>query len=126
MSDFEQLNSMSELPKTWIFDLDGTVVYHRPYNTFLKDELLPGFKEFYRRNILPQDYVLFITARTNRKLRTRLFLWRQGIRYNKIIFGLPCGERILFNDIKPRENLKTAYAFNLKRNKGFEEFRFNL
>lgn len=126
MSDFEQLNNLSELPKTWIFDLDGTVVYHRPFNTFIKDKLVPGFKDFYRQNVLPQDYVLFVTARKRKKISTMLFLWRQGIRYNKILFGLPYGERILFNDVKPKENLKTAYAINLQRNKGFEEFRFDL
>jgi hypothetical protein len=121
MSRKEQLNRFSELPKTWIFDLDGTVVFHRPMNTFLKDELVPDFKTFYEKYIGDDDYVLFITARTNRKLKTRWFLWRNGIRYNKIIFGLPTGERILFNDIKPRQNLHTAFAFNLERNKGFSK-----
>ena len=39
------------------------------------------------------------------------------IRYNKIIYDMPNGERILMNDIKP-SGLKTAYSYNLDRDIG--------
>ena len=126
MQNFEQLNNLSDLSTTWIFDLAGTIVYHKPSSVFsllFRDTLLPGVREFFKTNIKEGDYVLFVTARNRGKLATRFFLWKNGIRYNKILFNLPYGERILFNDIKPLTNLKTAYAINLVRNKGFEIFK---
>ena len=46
------------------------------------------------------------------------------IRYDRILFNLRSGARILINDIKPvgiagnSEPLKTAYAINVERNEG--------
>jgi len=40
-----------------------------------------------------------------------------GIEYDKIIYDMPNGERILVNDIKP-SGLKTAYSYNLTRDTG--------
>ena len=37
---------ISSLEKTWILDLDGTVVVHNGYKTDGKDTFLPGAKEF--------------------------------------------------------------------------------
>ena len=47
---------MSELSKTWIFDLDGTLVVHNGYKTG-EDALLPGVREFFR-SIPEGDYIL--------------------------------------------------------------------
>ena len=41
-------------------------------------------------------------------------LKNSGIRYDEIIYGLPCGERILVNDCKP-SGVVTAIAINKKR-----------
>jgi hypothetical protein len=122
MQDFKQLKELSDLPKTWIFDLDGTILIHNSNNLVYEDTLIPGFKEFCIKNISKQDYILLVTARKKGRLKTILFLWKNKIRYNKIVFGLPFGERILFNDIKPTTGLKTAYAINVERNLGFIRF----
>ena len=37
---------LSTLPKTWIFDLDGTIVRHNGYKLDGKDSLLAGMKEY--------------------------------------------------------------------------------
>jgi len=122
MQDFEQLKGLSDLPKTWIFDLDGTILIHNSNNLVYEDTLILGFKEFCRKNISKKDFVLLVTARKKGRLKTILFLWKNKIKYNKIVFGLPFGERILFNDIKPTTGLKTAYAINVERNLGFIQF----
>ena len=105
--------SLSPLPKTWIFDVDGTVVKHNGHLEG-QDTLLDGVKDFFAK--LPDaDKVLFITAR-EKKYETDLkaFFDRNSIRYDLILFDMPKGERILINDDKP-SGLKTAHVFNIKR-----------
>ncbi len=58
----EQEMILSTLPKTWIFDLDGTLVKHNGYLTDGQDVLLDGVKE-YLADIPEQDMVLILTAR---------------------------------------------------------------
>ena len=103
-------------PKTWIIDLDGTIVSHNGHKTS-QDSLLPGVSEFFK-NLDQDDFILITTARDIKyKPQTLRFLNKNHIRYNHIIFNLPTGERILINDMKP-DNSKTAYCVNLIRNKG--------
>lgn len=107
---------VSALPKTWILDLDGTIVKHNGYKLDGFDTLLPGAKEFLA-NIRPGDMVIFVTSRTEeyREITTE-FLKNQGIRYDHILFHAPYGERILVNDQKP-SGLQTAIAINTERDK---------
>lgn len=109
---------LSTLPKTWIFDLDGTLVKHNGYLTDGVDTLLPGVKDYVAK--LPaDDKVLIVTSRTKEyQEATESFLAENGIRYDAILYGMPMGERILVNDAKP-SGLQTAYAFNLKRDDFF-------
>ena len=102
------------MSKTWILDLDGTIVKHNGYKTDGKDTVLDGVKEFL--NKLPKDdFIVIITARESKfKEQTLKFLGQNGIRFNYIIFDAPKGERILINDIKP-EGMKTAVALNIER-----------
>mgnify|MGYP005763075515 CR=1 FL=1 len=107
---------LSSLPKTWIFDLDGTLVVHNGYLTG-KDQLLPGVKELFDK-IPKEDYILILTARSEKYLKqTESFLRQCGLRYDLILSGIPVGERILFNDCKP-SGLLMAYAVNQKRDSG--------
>lgn len=106
---------MSTLPKTWIIDLDGTMVKHNGYKIDGEDTLLPGAKEYL--DALPtDDRVVILTSRTDEyKESTLSFLEDNGIRYDEIIFNMPMGERIVINDRKP-SGLDMAYAVNLDRN----------
>lgn len=107
---------VSALPKTWILDLDGTIVKHNGYKLDGFDTLLPGAKEFLA-NIRPEDMVVFVTSRTEEQREiTMEFLKNQGIRYDHILFHAPYGERILVNDQKP-SGLQTAIAVNTERDK---------
>lgn len=104
----------SPLSKTWILDLDGTIVKHNGYKIDGKDSLLPGIEAFLS-NIRDEDMVIFVTSRTlEYKELTEDFLKEMNIRYDHIIYGAPYGERILVNDEKP-SGLKMALAFNTKR-----------
>ena len=106
--------TLSTLPKTWIFDLDGTLVKHNGHKTNEGDTLLPGAKE-YLDNIPADDKIIIFTAREDeyREITCR-FLAENKIRYNQIYFGMPMGERIVVNDRKP-SGLDMAVAINIDR-----------
>lgn len=105
---------MSALPKTWILDLDGTIVRHNGYKQDGADSLLEDADRLLSQ-IRKEDMVIFITSRKKKyKEMTEKFLEENGIRYDHIIYEAPYGERILVNDGKP-SGLKTAYAINTQR-----------
>ena len=82
---------LSTLSKTWIFDLDGTLVKHNGYKLDGKDSLLEGARE-YLDEIPDDDYILILTSRTDEYRDMTLdFLRENGIRYDKIIFNMPMG-----------------------------------
>lgn len=107
---------MSTLPKTWIFDIDGTIAKHNGYEIDGMDTLLVGVKEYFDK-IPKEDYILLLTSRKEefRKI-TIEFLKKHAIRYNEILFGMPLGERIVINDRK-LSGIDMAIAFNVERNK---------
>lgn len=108
---------LSPLPKTWILDLDGTLVKHNGYLLDGKDTLLPGVKEVFSQ-FGPEDMVLIVTSRDRRYQDiTETFLQEQHIRYNAIIYNAPYGERIVVNDSKP-SGLIMARAVPVQRDQG--------
>lgn len=107
---------LSTLRKTWIFDLDGTLVKHNGYLIDGKDTLLDGVQNFFNE-INPKDIVIIITSREEKyKEITKTFLDENNIHYDYIIFDAPVGERILVNDKKP-SGLRMSYSINCDRNK---------
>ncbi len=107
---------MSTLPKTWIFDLDGTLLKHNGYKIDGTDTILPGVKE-YLETISEDDHIVILTSRTDEyKQHTLDFLKENAIRYDDIIFNIPCGERIVVNDRKP-SGIDMAVAMNVDRDK---------
>ena len=106
--------TLSPLGHTWLLDLDGTLVKHNGYKTDGRDTLLPGAREFVAA-IPPCDMIVIITARPpSLKDATEAFLKKEGVRFSSIIYGAPCGERVLINDDKP-SGLCTARAVSHKR-----------
>ena len=105
---------LSTLSKTWIFDLDGTLLKHNGYKTDGTDTVLPGVKE-YMDGIPAEDKIVILTSRTEEYREMTLnFLKEQKIRYDEIIFNMPMGERIVVNDRKP-SGLDMVVAVNLDR-----------
>ena len=104
----------STLAKTWILDLDGTLVKHNGYKTDEGDCLLPGVRE-YLETIPPEDKIVILTSRKAQyREKTLGFLRDNKIRYDEALFDMPMGERILVNDRKP-SGLDMAVALNLDR-----------
>lgn len=113
-------HKVSPLGKTWILDLDGTLVKHNGYKIDGKDTWLEGAKEFLL-GIPETDKIVLLTSRTdNEKKLTEDFLKEYGIRYNDIIYNAPYGERILVNDKKP-SGLLTAIAVNTDRDEFMQD-----
>lgn len=106
--------TLSALPKTWILDLDGTLVVHNGYKIYGHDVWLEGAREFLQ-SVPAGDMIVFLTSRDEEwAAQTEAFLRESGVRWNHILYGAPYGERILVNDDKP-SGLRTAYAVSRRR-----------
>ena len=104
----------SSLAKTWILDVDGTLVKHNGYKLDGYDTLLPGVKDFFAKVKL-HDKIVLLTAREDKHLEDlKAFLSENGLRWDVIVPGMPFGERILVNDRKP-SGLDMAFAVNKNR-----------
>ena len=116
MSGAASTLTLSPLPHTWLIDVDGTVVRHNGHKDG-GDVLLPGVRDFWRG--LPDgDVVILLSARTEaERPATLAFLEGEGLRFDRAVFGLPSGERVLINDAKP-SGLTTALAISVGRDEG--------
>lgn len=104
----------SPLSKTWILDIDGTLVKHNGYLIDGHDTLLDGVKEFFKK-LSSDDKVVLLTARKEEYLPAlKDFLAKNNIRYDVLLTDMPMGERILVNDRKP-SGLDMAFAVNKNR-----------
>lgn len=110
----ENIIKLSCLNKTWILDIDGTIVKHNGHKTDGYDTLLEGAAEFL--NSIPEDdMIIFVTSRTAKYRQSTIdFLEKNKIRFNHIIFNAPYGERILINDRKT-SGLDMAISVNTSR-----------
>ncbi len=107
---------LSCLAHTWLIDVDGTLVKHNGHKQG-GDELLPGVQEFWSQ-IPPEDLIVLLSARSETEQAPTLEILRKhGLRFDRVLFGLPTGERIVINDRKP-QGLATAIAVNLPRDVG--------
>lgn len=115
----------SPLTKTWILDVDGTIVKHNGYLIDGYDTLLDGVKEFFD-TIPSEDKIILLTARKDKYLESlKIFLQENNLRYDYLLTDMPMGERILVNDRKP-SGLDMAFAFNKSRDEKLEiEYKIN-
>ena len=112
---------VSALPKVWIIDLDGVVLRHNGYRDG-GDELLPGTEAFWAQ-IGVHDVVVLVSARTSsQRAESLALLARHRLRVDYDLFGMPVGERVLINDMKP-SGLVTALALNLTRDVGLGDIQ---
>lgn len=110
---------LSTLAKTWILDIDGTLVKHNGYKIDRHDTLLDGVKEFFEK-ISSDDKVVLLTARQEKYLPAlKEFLKANNIRYDYLLTDMPMGERILVNDRKP-SGLDMAFAINKNRDENLD------
>lgn len=115
---------LSRLGHTWLIDLDGCVFSH---NGHLRgeDQLLPGVAEFWT-SIPTNDTIILLTSRTEEHAeQTERSLERYALRYDRVVYGLPYGERIVINDAKP-SGLVTASAIVLDRDRGMVDLNIRI
>ena len=116
----ERSIKLSNLPKTWIFDIDGTLVLHNGHISNENEDFLVGVESFLAENIEKDDVILLTTSRTKEESSLIFEKVKQICNCDvRVISSLPFGERLLFNDDKP-SGLKTAHAINLQRDSGLE------
>lgn len=109
----------SPLAKTWVLDVDGTLVKHNGYKIDGYDTLLDGVSEFFE-TLSPEDKVVLLTARKEEHLQDlKDFLAKNNICYDYLLTDMPMGERILVNDRKP-SGLDMAFAINKNRDAAFD------
>ena len=108
---------LSALQHTWLIDIDGTIAIHNGYLTDGEDTPIENSCDFLRE--LPDnDFIILLTSRPeSTRTITEKFLKENQIRYDKIVFELPVGERILINDNKP-SGLCMTHSIAIDRNAG--------
>lgn len=107
--------------KTYFFDIDGTLVFHKDnLSEMIRGDMdvLDGTVETLLTLRSNGHYIVLTTARPEgvREATVRQ-LHDAGIFFDQLIMGLPTGPRILVNDKKP-DGLHTAHSVNLERDKG--------
>ena len=87
--------NLSPMPKTWILDLDGTIVVHDGPYILGHDKFLPGAKEFLD-GISEDDMIIFLTARGEWEKEHTLRFLKENHPPTNSIFGTPicCGSVI--------------------------------
>lgn len=111
--------------RTFFIDIDGTLVYHRKASELdnmienpVKEELLPGVKELWEYFDV-DDCIVITTARRNRhRVFTEKIFTENNLRYDRMLFELETGPRIVINDT-PNISEQKASAINVKRDGGF-------
>lgn len=116
---------MTSSPKTIFCDIDGTLLKHHgdivsnyQEDPILLHSVLENITQWEKNN-----YMIILTTGRKECLRehTEIQLLKMGIVYDKLIMGLPNGDRILINDKKPNCGRNTAYAINTVRNEGLNQ-----
>lgn len=110
--------------KTIFCDVDGTVFKYRKFEDteVVKAEPIQSTIDYLKKMKDDGDMIIMTTARPDSMyLYTYKELKSFNIPFDKIITGINRGERILINDLSPKDESKPrAVAINLKRDKGFE------
>lgn len=109
------------MSKTIFIDLDGTLVLHNYSPSTQEDQFLPGSLEFLANARAKGYYCVLTTNRNESNSKRVIFLLRKLINFefDRTIFDLPVGIRILINDNK--DNEVRAIAFPVTRNFGLNE-----
>lgn len=116
--------TLSPLGKTWLVDIDGTILPHNGHLTG-QDVLLPGVVKLWQ-SFGPADVVILMTGRAEKfRAATLGILEAAGLRWDQALFDLPTGERVLINDTKP-SGLRTAHAVCVPRDAGLSGVTFRI
>jgi len=118
---------MSEMKKTIFLDIDGCIFKHRgnlSMQMYDQPELLEGVREKLNEWEANGHKIILVTGRKEsmRKL-TEEQLNRAYIFYDQLVMGINRGERIIINDKKIGDDMTTAKAIEIERNKGLSDIK---
>ena len=116
---------MDRRPKTIFCDIDGTLVKHhiptKNTDTLSILQLLPGtIEKFSEWDAKGYNIILTTGRRESMRKSTEKQLAEAGIFYDQLIMGIGGGDRIVIKYNKP-DGRKTAFAFNIERDKGIKD-----
>lgn len=113
--------SSSKRPTAFL-DLDGTLVVHNYKVDFdNNDELLPGALDYLLSLKNNGYYLVLTTGRPEEACQGIIALLDReyNIRFDRFVFDLPTGIRVLVNDRESEDGPDKAIAVNVVRNKGW-------
>ena len=115
---------MNPRPKTIICDIDGTLVSHNKPSDAAKKSTELTLLEGTIDKLNEWEYngynIILLTGRKESMRQVTIDqLTKLGIYYDQLIMGVGGGPRFLINDYKP-DGTKSAFAINIKRNKGIK------
>ena len=115
------------MKKTIFCDIDGCIIKHNGNLTtqlLMEAELLPGaIDKINEWNYMGYTLILTTGRKESMRKKTEQDLENLGVFYDKLIMGLPRGERVVINDKKYGSEEDQASAINLTRNEGIGSIR---
>jgi mannose-6-phosphate isomerase-like protein (cupin superfamily) len=116
-------------PKTIFCDIDGTLLKHfGDINTNINNHpviLKNTLNSIHQWEKLNYKIILITGRKESLRKRTEEQLLVVGINYDSLLMGITNGDRVIINDKKPDGVRNTAYAINVVRNKGLENYNLN-
>ena len=114
--------------KSIFCDIDGVLIQHEAKpsykleNTILLENVLTKLREWKK-----SSKIILTTARSNKyKYKLEEIFKKLKVPYDDLICGLPSGQRILINDIKPSMPfVMQAISINLDRNIGIKDIHIS-
>jgi hypothetical protein len=116
------MNELETLPKTIVCDIDGCILKHMGGLCSMQNDkpvLLDGVKEKFDEWDKKAYKIILLTGRKESMREiTESQLRSHGLFWDFLIMGATRGQRVLINDLKPSNEMPTACAINLSRDKG--------
>jgi hypothetical protein len=109
------------MTKTYFIDIDGILIHHYDKGLYgqMSSVTSVGSAGLLLREIEKSGGKIILTTGRKESMRGLTERQLEGLRfyYDELVMGCNRGPRVLINDLKPSSDTKTAYSFNLFRNK---------
>lgn len=110
--------------KTVFCDIDGCIFEHHCAGISaisIHQRPLPGIQQAFD-TWCDNGYTIILTTGRPESLRdiTDQQIRNSGLYYHHLIMGLPRGQRVIINDMKPNSTTETAACVNIERNEGLK------
>tara|TARA_B100001094_G_C17896878_1_gene654451 strand:- start:297 stop:665 length:369 start_codon:yes stop_codon:yes gene_type:complete len=115
--------NIHDRPATIFCDIDGTLIKGVPPNEYVLNDFKAKILDGTINKLIDWErkgYKIILTTGRKESMRKQTIKQLQdvGIMYDLLIMGLGSGPRYLINDKRPENGQETAFAINLKKDKG--------